>query len=317
MLTLSSSDRPTPRVLGSAGRDVDGRAGSEMCRPSWLRLVASGFLASLMAACASGPPPPTATERDLAKYRTLSNYRALAVTGASLSTEHYVYAWSLGADSIDGAAKEAIRLCASHQATTTLPACELYAIGNIVVAKASPAERELADCIYILNPSAKSLDDPFAPLCESAKTIRLTLPSTSAAPVGGTVLMSEFVSSDDGSRGQAVPADLSGSADPSAPGAVLLTAEAVRDQLAGNTLAVAGSSYIYLKPDGTAVLRTAGPSVGPGLGHWRVNADGYYCARWPKVDRGYETCRPIVPKGNAYEIGDLSVTVIKGNAFGL
>jgi hypothetical protein len=274
-------------------------------------------MVSLVAGCASGPPAPTPVERDLARYKALPNYRALAVTGRSMATEHYIYAWSKGTSSIDGAAKEAVRDCASHQAATDLPACGLYAIGDIVVATATPDQIERAKCIYILNPTAKSLDDPYAGLCASAQTMKMTLPGEAGLPSGGSALMTQLAAPGTAPAGHLVLANLSDTAGGSDASAALLTADAIRDELAGNTLAVNGSSYVYLKDDGTTVRRTAATAKGPSTGSWRVNGDGYYCARWPDVEHGHEICRPLVQKGDTYELGDVPVTLISGNAFGL
>ncbi|NJM35388.1 MAG: hypothetical protein HC850_12535 [Rhodomicrobium sp.] len=57
--------------------------------------------------------------------------------------------------------------------------------------------------------------------------------------------------------------------------------------------------------------------IGSDTGAWRVNGDGYYCARWRKVEKAREVCRPMLRRGNLYELGDSQLSVIAGNPFGL
>ncbi len=312
-LSIGLPHRPA-RSRRSCSAELPSRRGTALRR---LTSVASGLIVLCLAACASGPPRPTHAQRDLAAYETLPSYRAFAAAGQTLTGKYYIDGWSKAASSIDGAANEAVSVCAKQQARTKLPPCGLYAIGNIVVANASPAEIERAKCIYILNPTAKSLDDPFAALCAAAQTMKMTLPGEGGLPGGGSVLMTQLATPGDASGGRVVLADLSGSAGTSDASAELLTAEAIRDQLAGNTLAIPGTAYIYLDENGTAVRRTGETTIGSGRGFWRVNSEGYFCARWPKIEHGREVCRPIVPKDDTYEIGDLPVALVRGNAFGL
>jgi hypothetical protein len=198
-----------------------------------------------------------------------------------------------------------------------LPACELYAIGDIVVATATPHQIERAKCIYILNPGAKSMDDPYAGLCASAQTMKMSLPGEAGLLPGGSTLMTQLAAPGTASGGHVVLANLSDTGGASDASAALLTADAIRDELTGNTLALNGSAYVYLKDDGATVRRTGATTKGSSSGSWRVNAVGYFCARWPDVEHGHEICRPLVQKGDTYELGDVPVTLISGNAFGL
>ena len=112
------------------------------------------------------------------------------------------------------------------------PPCELYAIGDLVVAGSDAATLARAECIYILEPAATSLASRYADACAAAKAA-------------------------------ALPAATSGTG-------AKLNAREVQDGIIGHTLAVKGAAFIFLAPAGTAELRTADPVFGPDQGSWRL-----------------------------------------------
>ncbi len=234
-------------------------------------------LATALAACTSGDGPSSA-EGDFAQYRSLPNYRALAVTGGTVSTSSYASGWSSAANSIDGAIGVAVHECQARRQVATQPPCELYAIGDLVVAGMDATTLARAQCVYILDPTATSLDSRYADACGAV---------TSAAPVttAGT------------------GAKLNGSA--------------VQNGIIGHTLAFNGAAFIFLAPGGSASLRTADPVFGPDQGSWRLQPDGDLCLRWQRARSGQELCNQVNRSGDAYALGDLPFTVIEGNPFRL
>ena len=76
----------------------------------------------------------------------------MAVTGGVLTNSSFASGWSSAATSIDDAIEVAMRECQARRQPSTHPPCELYAVGDLVVAGADPATLAQAECIYILDP---------------------------------------------------------------------------------------------------------------------------------------------------------------------
>jgi hypothetical protein len=256
--------------------------------------LAVAALASVLAACAA-PDRQAAAEDDFARYRALPNYRAMAVTGEALDAASYASGWSSAATSIDGAIEVALHECDTRRDPSSQPPCALYAIGDLVVAGADANRLAQAKCVYILSPAAASLADSYAAACAAAAC---------AAAASRA-------------RRPAMAADGGGAS--GAPAAVTLGTVEIASRLVGNTLATTDdSAFIYLGPGGRAVMRTADPAVGSDTGQWRLAADSELCLRWQRVGAGQELCHPVRQAGGtSYEVGDLRVAVIDGNAFGL
>jgi hypothetical protein len=231
-----------------------------------------------LTACAGGSRT-SSPESDFAQYRSLPNYRAMAVTGGKLAGSSYASGWSSAATSIDGAVEVAVRECRARRQPAQ-PPCELYAIGDLVVAGSDAATLARAECIYILEPAATSLASRYADACAAA------------------------------AAATALPAAASG------PGA-RLDAREVQDGIIGDTLAIKGAAFIFLAPGGTAELRTADPVFGPDQGSWRLRPDGHLCLRWRRARAGRELCHELRRSGAGYVLGDLPFTVIDDNPFRL
>jgi hypothetical protein len=230
-----------------------------------------------LAAC-TGTGQPNSPASDFAHYRSLPNYRAMAVSGGVLTDPSYASGWSSAATSIDDAIEVAMRECQARRQPSTHPPCELYALGNLVVAGADAATLARAECIYILDPTATSLTGPYADAC-------------------GMVAR------------RAVPA-MAGSG-------AKLNASEIASGIIANTLAVDGAAFIFLAPDGSARLRSADPVYGPDQGSWRLRPDGALCLQWQRARAGQERCHELSQNGTAYALGDLPFTVIDGNPFRL
>jgi hypothetical protein len=246
-----------------------------MHSPSCLTLV----LGLGLAGCAGTTGQPSSPAGDFAHYRSLPNYRAMAVTGGELAGSSYASGWSSAATSIDGAVEVAMRECRARRQPAQ-PPCELYAIGDLVVAGSDAATLARAECIYILEPAATSLASRYADACAAA------------------------------AKAAAKPAATSGTG-------AKLNAREVQDGIIGHTLAVKGAAFIFLAPAGTAELRTADPVFGPDQGSWRLRPDGDLCLWWRRARAGRELCHELRRSGDAYVLGDLPVTVIDDNPFRL
>ena len=186
----------------------------------------------------------------------LPNYRAMAVTGGSLSGSAYASGWSSAATSIDGAITAAMHECDVRRAPTFQPPCELYAIGDLVVAGADAATLARAKCIYILEPEARLLAGGYAEACAA---VAAREPASTATAAG-------------------------------AGSGAFLDASEVQARIIGNTLAIDSAAFIFLAPGGTTILRTADPVFGPDQGSWRVQPDGALCLSWRRARTGRELC---------------------------
>lgn len=248
-------------------------------------LAFGGLTFGGLTACApvSRGPTPGGAERDFARYRTLPHYRAFAASGGAFGADTYSSGWSSAASWIDGPVEVALTECNQRRDPSTQPACVLHAIGDIVVAGADADRLRQAKCVYILDPAATSPDGPFAAGCAAA---------------GANALF---------------PAPEAG--EPAARFA--LSADEFRSQIVGNTLARRNSAYVYLRTDGTAVLRSADGVVGPDTGFWRLDEAGNHCAWWTKVGQDREICAPVTRRGNVFEFAGSEFSVIEGNPFGL
>lgn len=242
-----------------------------------------GILAFCVTACTAAPAPSGGAGDDFARYQTLPDYRAFAVTGGTLESVSYAAGWSTGSDRIDEAVEVAVGECNGLRDASTQRECVLYAIGNIVVADADVAQLERVKCVYVLSPTARSLDDPYGARCAAAQIAEPT-PSGEAGSATTTAGLSE---------------------------------DEIRSEIIGNTLAAEGSYYAYVRSDGTAAIRSGHKEIGSDTGSWRLNGEGYYCSRWRKVEKAREVCRPMIRRGDLYELGDSQFSVITGNPFGL
>lgn len=246
----------------------------------WVR-PAGMVLAASLAGCA-GADPSGQAEGDFARYRAQPHYRAMAVTGGALGQTSYAAGWSSAATSIDGAIEVAMRECEARRVSDFQPPCELYAVGDLVVAGADAPTLATAKCVYILEPAARSYRGGYAEACAATMA---SLPPAGAAIAG------------------------------SAGG--VLDEPAVRARIIGNTMAVDTSAYLFLAQSGAATLRTADSVFGPDVGAWRVDPDGRLCVRWQRAKAGRELCDPVMERGDAYALGDLGFAVIHDNPFEL
>ena len=230
-----------------------------------------------LAAC-TGTGQPNSPASDFAHYRSLPNYRALAVSGGVLTNPSYASGWSSAAISTENAAEVAMRECEARRQPSTHPPCELYAMGNLVVAGADAATLARAECVYILDPTATSLTGPYADACGAvARKMPPATPGTGAR----------------------------------------MNASEVEDGIIGHTLAVEGAAFIFLAPGGSARLRSADPVYGPDRGSWRLQPDGALCLQWHGAQAGQERCHELSQTGTTYVLGDLPFTVVDGNPFRL
>lgn len=253
-----------------------------------LALVVGALAFGGLAACApmstvSPGPTPGGAERDFARYRTLPHYRAFAVSDGAFQSGVYSSGWSSAASWIDGPIEVALTECNQRRNPSTQPACVLHAIGDIVVAGADADRLRQAKCVYILDPTATSPDGTLAAGCAAAGTNALFLAPEAGEPASG----------------------------------VTLSADEFRSQIVGNTLARKNSAYVYLRADGTTVLRSADPVVGPDTGFWRLDEAGNYCAWWTRVGQDREICAPVTRRGSVHEFAGTEFSVIEGNPFGL
>ena len=202
----------------------------------------------------------------------------MAVTGGALTNSSFASGWSSAATSIDDAIEVAMRECQARRQPATHPPCELYAVGDLVVAGADPATLARAECIYILDPAATSLTGPYAQACGAvAKTALPAIASTSTK----------------------------------------LNASQIEGRIIGHTLEVEGAAFIFLAPGGSARLRSADSVYGPDQGSWRLQPDGALCLQWQRARAGQERCHELSQSGTAYVLGDLPFTVIDDNPFRL
>jgi hypothetical protein len=239
-------------------------------------------LAFGLTACA-GADRGGSPDSDFARYRMLPHYRAMAVTGGTLAASSYASGWSSAATSIDGAVEVALRECDARREPSVQPPCALYAIGDLVVPGADAATLARAECVYILDPAARSREGGHADACAA---VAARQPGSAAAMPG--------------------------------PGhGPTLDASEVQDRIVGNTLASDGAAFIHVARGGTAVLRTADRVFSPDQGTWRVQPDGRFCLRWQRARAGRELCHHVKASGNAYELGDLRFSVIDDNPFAL
>lgn len=230
-----------------------------------------------LAAC-TGPGQPSSPASDFADYRSLPNYRAFVVSGGVLTNPSYASGWSSTATSIDDAIEVAMRECQARRQPSIHPPCELYAVGNLVVAGADAATLAQAECIYILDPAATSPTGPYADACGAvARKAPPAMASTSTK----------------------------------------LNASQVEGRIIDHTLEVEGAAFIFLAPGGDAKLRSADAIYGPGQGSWRLQPDGALCLQWQHARAGQERCNQLSQRGTAYTLGDLPFTVINGNPFRL
>ena len=202
-----------------------------------------------------------------------------AITGGVLTESSYAAGWSSAASSIDDAIEVAMRECRARQKGATQPPCELYAVGDLVVAGADAATLAQAECIYILDPAATSLTAPHAEACGAV--VKTALPVTASA-----------------ARAK-------------------LNAGQIEDGIIDHTLAVEGAAFIFLAPGGSARLRSADPIYGVRQGSWRLQPDGDLCLQWQRAGAGQERCLELSRSGTAYALGNLPFTVIAGNPFRL
>jgi len=105
-----------------------------------LRLAASMLVTAMAVACTSAAPPRNSPGRDFAQYRTLPHYRAFAVTGGTLDAVNYASGWSEEKASVEAAVDEALSECNRFRDAASQPACQLYAIGDLVVAGTDAAQ---------------------------------------------------------------------------------------------------------------------------------------------------------------------------------
>jgi hypothetical protein len=230
-----------------------------------------------LAAC-TGAGTADSPQGDFARYRSLPNYRALAVTGGVLTNSTYASGWSSAATSIDGAIEVAMRECEARRQPSIQPPCKLYAIGNLAVPEANAAILARAECIYILDPTATSLTGSYANAC-------------------GTVAR------------RAAPAMASNGAK--------LNASEIENGIIANTLAVDGAAFIFLAPAGNASLRSADPVFGPDRGSWRLQPAWALCLKWHRAQAGKESCQELSQGGAGFTLGNLPFTVIDDNPFRL
>lgn len=95
------------------------------------------------------------------------------------------------------------------------------------------------------------------------------------------------------------------------------SADEVRSQVVGSTLARRDAAYVFLRTDGTVVLGSADPVVGPDTGFRRLDEAGTYCAWWTRVGRDREICAPATRRGGVHEFAGTEFSVIEGNPFRL
>jgi hypothetical protein len=143
-------------------------------------MAASILAAGMAVACTSATPPPASPGRDFAQYRALPHYRAFAVTGGTLDGGgNYASGWSLEKASVEAAVDEALSECNRFRDAASQPACQLYAIGDLVVAGTDAAQLPRAKCVYLLS-AATPPADPDAASC--AKRLFASLaPAVAAA----------------------------------------------------------------------------------------------------------------------------------------
>ena len=100
-----------------------------------------------------------------------------------MESSKYASGWSSAATSIEDAIDEALSECSRFRADPTLPACRLYAIGDLVVVDASPARLNQAKCVYALSSAATSMEDAEAARCATTQDTGPTTASAAHAEV--------------------------------------------------------------------------------------------------------------------------------------
>ncbi len=232
--------------------------------------------------CSAGSNPSSElseTSRSFAQYLERPHYRAFAVTGGTLDGPPWATATGYStAPAIDVAITRALAECSKRRRDPVWPRCNLYAIGDLIVAGADELELSRAECVYILDLTAVSVDgSPHALPCASFRE--------------------RTISGTDSNE-------------------IVLDETAIKAEIIGNTLSAKGSNsfYVYLDPNGTSRVRY---EEGQDLGFWRVNEDGDYCQRWRRVRDGRETCNAVVRHGDRYKSGIYEFSLIEGNPFRL
>src|SRR3954470_8347057 len=130
-----------------------------------LRLAASMLVTAMAVACTSAAPPRNSPARDFAQYRTLPHFRAFAVTGGTLDAVSYASGWSDKKASVEAAVDEALSECNRFRDAASQPACQLYAIGDLVVAGTDATQLPRDRCVYLLSAVAPRPADPDAANC--------------------------------------------------------------------------------------------------------------------------------------------------------
>ena len=150
-------------------------------QPRLPRMAASMLVAGMAVACTAAAPPPASPGRDFARYRALPHYRAFAVTGGTLDGGgNYASGWSLEKASVEAAVDEALSECNRFRDAASQPACQLYAIGDLVVAGTDAAQLPRAKCVYLLSAATPPPADPDAASC-AKRLFASSAPAAAAA----------------------------------------------------------------------------------------------------------------------------------------
>src|SRR3954470_21230080 len=170
------------------------------------RLAASMLVTAMVVACTSAAPPRNSPGRDFAEYRTLPHYRAFAVTGGTLDTVSYASGWSDKKASVEAAVDEALSECNRFRDAASQPACQLYAIGDLVVAGTDAAQLPRAKCAYVLSATTVPTAGPNAAAC--AELLSATLapaPAVAGEPAANPSTATPLSAASALSAGQSTP----------------------------------------------------------------------------------------------------------------
>jgi hypothetical protein len=171
-----------------------------------LRLAASMLVTAMAVACTSAAPPRNSPGRDFAQYRTLPHYRAFAVTGGTLDAVNYASGWSEEKASVEAAVDEALSECNRFRDAASQPACQLYAIGDLVVAGTDAAQLPRAKCAYVLSATTVPTAGPNAAAC--AELLSATLapaPAVAGEPAANPSTATPLPAASALSAGQSTP----------------------------------------------------------------------------------------------------------------